>query len=1015
MATRSSRAWLVLFVAALLTGCGGGVANTAPQTSTSQNAAASSPVSTPASASLPPPNAQTLAPELQSLAPTSQARWRDAKLASLSSDEKTAWLGPNPSNVWVSPNTNKFENFNGHETEGYVYTPIIPPIAAAASWDPDVAFSMGNQMGKEMFANGYSFGFGVGMNIVSDPLSERTFEYWGEDPVLSGLMAAQHILGLQSPDNHALESVKHYVGNETEANRFDINHIFDRRSLHEIHLLPFEIAIKQGHPGGIMCAYGFISGVHACEDSYLQNEVVKNQWGFDGFVYTDCCNFATPTGDEVATFNAGTDVTWPIDTGDRQAAVTNLRAGLVSGALSPGRLDEAVRRRLQSFARVQGVQRPATPETTSSALFTQSRTVSQQLSERSMVLLKNGIPSGNSAPVLPLDASNANLKIALFAGYVESNRGIFWGGGSAGATDPLGASICTPTCFTDSLLQDLRAMVSNPNNVNAYASSDLSANGSTATHARQADVAIVIVRRGESEGSELSNLDSTYGENQLIPLIASNCSRVIVIIESGTAMTMPWLSQVQGVLDAWYPGENGGKAIANILFGVTNPSGKLPLTFPAAVSDLPLQSTNGGQVPSSTSDYTRFDPKVGYRWFDAMNIQPLFPFGFGLSYTTFQYSDFHVNTDDQGRVTASFTLSNTGTRDGAEVAQLYAALPDDGFEPPKRLVGWKKVSIRAGQSATVSIAVDPLFLKIWDVSHEVWHMPQGDFTFMIAASSRDIRASQIVNLQQTPPPDALQVTSITPPITTFAGVRQTYEIRGFGLDGDNISASLGGIACTERSKRYDRIFRAYCQAPATAASQSAMFVVQQNGQPMFQQSISVQAVPAGAGGYLRVDEFGEPMGSYDLATYTGAHATRDVCVLQTRDANGTQLDHYLLWEVKRNDGGMRSQNLTYEGAAANVATFLNNALVSDGSLCGQSNWRLPTATELRRLVKSNASNAPFIETRFFPETKVNNGYWTSTSGTGSGTWQTVSFASSTPTVTTSQASNTAYVRLVSAQ
>lgn len=934
--------------------------------------------------------------------------WRDYVASAISEDQKNQLVGggngPLGNNSFAGI-PGFYGPLIGHESEGVIYTPIIPPIAAAASWDPNVSFRLGRRLGIEETALGYSFGLGVGMNLVSDPMGGRTFEYFGEDPILAGTMAAQHIRGFQA-SGKTVETAKHYAFNESERNRFNVNHTVDERSARELHMLPFELSIKNANPGAIMCAYGYVNGTRACENGYLQTDVLKNEWGFKGMVLADCCDSAVPPNEVVRAINAGTDNSWPISTSNQ--TIGNIKQALAEGQLSPSRRDDAVRRHLTMVSRIQG--RSGTPKAVD---FEAGSAESQDLAEQSMVLLKNvpyrqGIvpmPMSmvSTPPVLPLSRI-ADQKILLLAGY--SDIGVLWGGGSAGAKDPRGSPLATEdTWMRSSPLDEIRKMVPNPNNVSYVTGNDI---GEAQRAAAQADYAIVFIRRYETEDVELPHLGAVWGEDRLIPALTGVPKKgLIVVVESGTAMTMPWEPSASAILYSWYPGIRGASAIARVLFGDVNPSGKLPLTFPRTEADLPFPSISDTNV-----DFTSVGLKLGYRWFDAKHIEPLYPFGYGLSYTSFAYSNMAVKVDDGGHVSVGFTLTNTGQRDGAEVAQVYSSIPDP-VEPPQRLIGWDKVFLHAGESKQVSIPIDPLYLKIWDTKAHDWATRLGDYKITVNASSRNVKLAQTVKLTKAPASSSLIVRDIQAPLTSYAGVKQTYEIRGQGLDNPKVTASLGGIACTERSQRYDRIFRAWCQAPARVGS--AQLVVSIDGQAVAQQAIQVEDTPYTRGGYMRVDDQGEPVGAqYNLATYTGASNTQDICVLQTRDQRMRPLDQYLLWEVKRNDGNpVRDTKAAEYGAFTQQPDFpWWNA---KGALCGRAYqaWRLPNKDELLGLVNAPVSVGSRADSAYFPWTQSNE-YWTATPA-GKNAWATVNFAAGAPTTSSKAITDKAFYRLVAKQ
>jgi beta-glucosidase len=632
-------------------------------------------------------------------------------------------------------------------------TAMPAPIALAASWDPDLANEYGALIATELRTIGFTEGLGGGVNLARELRNGRIFEYMGEDPVLAGYMIAARTKGTQ--DKKVIATIKHYTANDQETNRFTSNSVVDERTLRELYMLPFEIGVKEGKPGNIMCAYNLINGVKACHNSYLLTEVLKNEWGYQGKVQSDWFWALTDT---VAGANGGLDEEQAGSTDDSVGSFgvktyfnQNLKAAVQAGTVSTARLNDMVHRRLRSMIDVGVMDSPAPLNGTIDQAA--GNAVAQKVAEQAMVLLKNATPSGASAPALPLSA--ASVKTILVVGG-HADVGVLSGGGSAGtpARDGNAVTCLNPsatigglvtacaTWYKSSPLDAIRAKA--PNATVTYL--DGSDAAAAAAAAANADVTIVFGTQWQTEGGDLPSLslpdaaadpaNQAYDQNALIAAVAATAKRSIVVLENGTAVTMPWLSNVHSVLDAWYPGVQGGPAIANVLFGDVNPSGKLPLTFPKSDTDQPQKAISATDLQVVYSEGLA----MGYRWYDAQNIEPLFPFGHGLSYTTFAYSGLKTAVGADGKVTISFTLSNSGSVAGSEVAQIYAALPSDAGEPPKRLVGWKKVKLAAGESSTVSVTVNPERLAVWDVAAKQWRLPNGAFTFYVAKSSRDAQA-----------------------------------------------------------------------------------------------------------------------------------------------------------------------------------------------------------------------------------------------------------------------------------
>jgi beta-glucosidase len=632
-------------------------------------------------------------------------------------------------------------------------TALPAPIALAASWDIDLANEFGAQIATELRTIGYTEGLGGGVNLARELRNGRTFEYLGEDPVLAGYMIAARIKGTQ--DKKVIATIKHYAANDQETNRFTSNSVVDERTLRELYLLPFEIGVKEGKPGNVMCAYNLVNGAKSCQNKYLLTDVLKTEWGYKGKVQSD---WFSAVNDTVSAANAGLDEEEAGSTDDSVGFFgvktyfnQKLKAAVSAGTVSIARLNDMVQRRMWTMIHSGVMDSPATPGGTVDQAAGDA--VARKVAEQSMVLLKNDTPAGTSTPALPLSA--ASVKTILVVGG-HADVGVLSGGGSAStpARDGNAVTCLSPSymiggqvtgCalwYKSSPLDAIRAKA--PNATVTYL--DGSDAAAAAAAAANADVTIVFGTQWQTEGGDLPSLslpdaaadpaNQAYDQNALIAAVAATAKRSIVVLENGTAVTMPWLASVHSVLAAWYPGLQGGPAIANVLFGDVNPSGKLPLTFPKSESDQPQKAISATDLQVVYSEGLT----MGYRWYDAQNIEPLFPFGHGLSYTTFAYSGLKTSVGSDGTVTLSFTMSNNGSVAGSDVAQIYAALPSDAGEPPKRLVGWKKVNLAAGASSTVSVTVSAQRLAIWDVTAKQWRLPNGAFTFYVAKSSRDAQA-----------------------------------------------------------------------------------------------------------------------------------------------------------------------------------------------------------------------------------------------------------------------------------
>ena len=610
------------------------------------------------------------------------------------------------------------------------YSTALPSnIASASSWDPQAACDYGALIGRELRAQGYSMTLGGGVNLTREPRNGRTFEYMGEDPILAGTLVGNRIKCEQA--QYVIGDIKHYVMNDQESGRNEVNAVISKRAMRESDMLAFEIGIDIGHPGAVMCSYNLVNGDFACQNRYLLTDVLKRDWGFKGFVVSDW----GATHSTLQSSKAGLDneEPLPIFYGDK------LKAAVQSGQVPMAELDDHVRRVLRSEFASGIVDHPLQKAVVDvEAGFETSR----KISEQSIVLLK----SQNN--ILPLDR-NALHSIAVIG--EKADFGMISGGGSA-QVDPPGPPSAwqAHVWFPTSPLTAIKAKAPAANVT--FNSGDDPA--SAAAAAKQADVAIVFAHQWMSEGMDLPDLSLPGKQNELIEQVAAANPRTIVVLESGTAVTMPWLDRVSGVVEAWYAGSKGADAVANILFGDVNPSAKLPITFPRDEQDLPhpklaVPPPNTGGPDTfrhpelAKATFTvNYDEgvKVGYKWYDAENKPALFPFGYGLSYTTYSYSDLSVSPGND--TTVSFTVRNTGPRAGEEIAEVYASLPESANEPPKRLVGFSKVHLEPGESKQVTIRVPQKYLSIFDEAQNGWKLVPGNYTFRVGGSSQDLKLEQ---------------------------------------------------------------------------------------------------------------------------------------------------------------------------------------------------------------------------------------------------------------------------------
>lgn len=597
------------------------------------------------------------------------------------------------------------------------YSTAMPSnVGAASSWDIESACAYGELIGRELRAQGFNMTLGGGVNLAREPRNGRTFEYAGEDPLLAGTLVGNMMKCEQA--QHVVGDIKHYALNDQESGRDHVNVFMSKRGMQESDLLAFHIAISIANPGAVMCSYNRINSDFACENSYTLRDVLKKDWGFKGYVISD---WGGTHSTEKASA-AGLDQEQPM----AEYFGPKLKEAADAGKVPMSEIDEHARRVLYAEFLTGIIDDPPQKGVVD---VEKGLEVAQRAEEKSIVLLKN------SQSVLPIDASKVR-SIAIIGGHADV--GMISGGGSAQVDPPGGNAIMPPgkgathwqdhIWFPTSPLKALRAKLPNAK-IDFNSGTDVNA---AASLAKNSDIAIVFAYQWMAEGMDLPSLSLPDNQDALIEKVASANPRTIVVLETGTAVTMPWIDRVAGVVEAWYAGSAGHEALANVLVGDVNPSGKLVISFPKRESDLPRAAV-APEDPSMNYS-VRYDEgaKVGYKWYESENKQPLFPFGFGLSYTTYAYSDLSV---DANAKTVRFTVRNTGTRGGTEIAEVYARLPKQADESFKRLAGWKRVTLAPGESQTVTVALDPRVMQTFDEANNRWNLASGSYEVLVGSSS----------------------------------------------------------------------------------------------------------------------------------------------------------------------------------------------------------------------------------------------------------------------------------------
>ena len=591
----------------------------------------------------------------------------------------------------------------------------FPPAALfACSFDRTLMEELGDVIGKEAQATDVAVVLGPGVNIKRSPLCGRNFEYISEDPYLAGELAVPYIKGVQA--HHVGTSLKHYAANNQENNRMSCSSDADERTLREIYLPAFETAVKKAQPATLMCSYNLVNGVHASENNWLMNEVLRDEWGFQGLVLSDW----GATVDRVNGLAAGLDLEMP-GVGDDAAIV----AAVKNGTLGEAVLDKAVERVLDLIDQW-------TAHREQQALTLEAdHDFARHVAEESIVLLKNN-------GVLPLEKSQKVLFVGEYAAVPR-----YQGGGSSHVNSfKVSDALTAVKAYADvSYAKGFSGMedVYDP----ALAEEAISA-------AKAADRVVIFAglpESFESEGYDRTHMDMPACQNRLIREIAQVNENVILVLHNGAPVTMPWLNDVAGVVEAYLGGQAVGEAVVNVLYGIVNPSGKLAETFPIKLSDNPSYLNFGGK---ESVEY-REGIFVGYRYYDKKEMAVNFPFGHGLSYTTFAYSNLRLDKPvitDPGTLTVSVDVTNTGAVAGKEIVQLYIEDHTGKVQRPIReLKGFAKVSLDPGETKTVSMHLDTRSFSWYSAAIRDWYAYPGEYGIAVGSSSRDIRLTETVRLE----------------------------------------------------------------------------------------------------------------------------------------------------------------------------------------------------------------------------------------------------------------------------
>lgn len=618
-------------------------------------------------------------------------------------------------------------------------TALPSGMNTAATWNPQVGFEGGAMIGSEARTSGFNVLLAGGVNLVREPRNGRNFEYGGEDPLLAGAMVGAQIKGVQS--NKIVSTLKHFAYNDQESGRFHLNVTIDEAAGRMSDLLALQFAYEIGNPGSVMCSYNRVYGVYGCESEYLLNEVLKKDWGFKGWVMSDW----GATHSTIPAANNGLDQQSGLPFDHATYFKEPLKEAVTNGWVTQARLDDMAGRVLYALFE-QGVMDNPVPQASNNIDFKKHGLISQKDAEEGMVLLRNEKVNGTA--LLPL--AKELKKIAIIGSH--ANVGVLSGGGSS-QVYPIGGMAVKgldPKVFPGPMVyypsSPMKALEARY--PNARISFDEGTNPQAAAKlAAESDLVIVFANQWTAESVDVPNLSLPDNQDALIASVAKANAKTVVVLQTGGAVLMPWLNDVGAVVEAWYPGTNGGEAIARVLSGDVNPSGHLPITFPAAENQLPRAIVDGSlKKPEERFEVNYFEgAAVGYKWFELKKHQPLFPFGFGLSYTDFAYSDLKTDVKN-GKLNVSFSVKNTGALAGKDVAQVYVAPKSAKWEAPKRLGAFQKVDLKPGESTNVTVSVDPRLLAMYQSKDKTWKIAKGEYEVILAKSTAEPQTSVKVKL-----------------------------------------------------------------------------------------------------------------------------------------------------------------------------------------------------------------------------------------------------------------------------
>ncbi|WP_147609059.1 glycoside hydrolase family 3 C-terminal domain-containing protein [Gemmiger formicilis] len=622
--------------------------------------------------------------------------------------------------IWLSDGPHGLRKQAG-ESDHLGLNPSVPatcfPTASAVanSWDAALGEEIGAALGEEAAAQEVSVVLGPGLNMKRNPLCGRSFEYFSEDPYLAGKLAAGYIRGIQSKGVAACP--KHFAVNSQETRRMASDSIVDERTLREIYLTGFEIAVKEGHPRSIMSSYNLVNGTYANENKHLLMEILRGEWGFDGAVITDWGG----SNDHALGVKNGSTLEMPAPGGD---SVRELLAAVESGKISESDIDARLSELLPLVFDTKAALDAAPREFDAAA----HHALARRAAEESLVLLKN------EGSLLPLAAGS---KVAVLGDFAKNPR--YQGAGSSMVNST------QVDVLLDKLIDSELNVIGYQQGFDRHGKPDAALQKSACELATQADTVILCMgldEIAESEGLDRSNLRLAQNQVDLLQAVAAVNPKIVVVLYSGSVVETPWLDNCQALLYAALGGQAGAGAVANALTGKVNPCGKLAETWPLTYADVP--SAADFATRRKTVEY-REGLYIGYRYFTTAEKAVRFPFGYGMSYTTFAYSD--MAADEQG---VSLTVTNTGSVAGTEIVQLYVAKKNsDLFRPAKELKGFARVTLAPGEKQRITITLDDKAFRFWNVKANRWEIEGGEYELLVGASVEDIRLCEKISVHGT--------------------------------------------------------------------------------------------------------------------------------------------------------------------------------------------------------------------------------------------------------------------------